>query len=267
MGVGQSMIRLSTAIFLAALCHQAYGQLEAGKIVLPANYRLVAELTASPNGVREPFGFVAESQTAALIAFRGTKIKKSPLDLVTNLDIAQVPFTFVPNSGLTHRGFTTLYGQLRGPLLQALDTIKPQKHLYVTGHSFGAALAVYCALDAAVNTKFRSPTAYTLASPRAGDGAFADAFNGKVADSVRIVNEHDIIPHEPPRKIYALLQHTVWHYQHVKTKFTLSFQLGSLIRNHSHVQYFHALCRLRPDYYRKLRTKAPQFVPSAPRNK
>ena len=86
----------------------------------------------------------------------------------------------------------------------------PVKSLIVTGHSLGSALATLYTLENAAKRARTSATAfpnvtdlYTFASPRIGDGTFAEAFDKLPITSWRIVNELDIVPNLPPPILFT----------------------------------------------------------------
>jgi triacylglycerol lipase len=256
------MFRIRRAIFLTAMCHQAYRLLENGRVVLPAGYHLVCPLSARPPGGREePYGFLAESRHDTVIAFRGTKLSKSFFDLAASLGIAQTPFPFVPSAGQTHSGFTELYRPMRKQLFRHLGAAARRKRLWITGHSLGGALAVYAALDLAANTGFRRPAVYTLGSPRAGSPGFAEAFNRRVPVSFRLANIHDPVPSQPLKRYRLFWNREPWKYRHVRTLKELRFTTGSWLRNHDHIHYYMALARLDPVYAQALAERAPGFAP------
>jgi hypothetical protein len=86
----------------------------------------------------------------------------------------------------------------------------PAKSLIVTGHSLGSTLATLYAMENASKRAQSSATAfpnvtdlYTFASPRVGDGTFAEAFDKLPISSWRIVNELDIVPKLPPPILFT----------------------------------------------------------------
>jgi len=66
----------------------------------------------------------------------------------------------------------------------------------VCGHSLGGALATLLVADLAANTPLK-PQAWTFASPRVGDAAFAGRYGGLSTVSWRIYNQADIVPYFP----------------------------------------------------------------------
>jgi Lipase (class 3) len=68
----------------------------------------------------------------------------------------------------------------------------------VCGHSLGGALATLLVADLAANTPLK-PQAWTFASPRVGDAAFAGRYGGLSTVSWRIYNQADIVHALPGR--------------------------------------------------------------------
>ncbi|MFN5514748.1 MAG: lipase family protein, partial [Cyanobacteriota bacterium] len=94
--------------------------------------------------------------------------------------------------------------------------LNPAVPCYVTGHSLGAALAVLCALDLAVNLPDLAPQLqlYSYACPRVGDPTFARLHAQRVPNSYRVVNLADAIPILPPTEGFGTYVHVgqVWSF-------------------------------------------------------
>lgn len=219
------------AAFLSIFVYQAYMQYEGlWDISLPNGYNLVITLGDQhfPS-----FGFIAQSASTIVIAFRGTEEWK---DIYSDIRIRQIPYPFVPNSGHAHKGFVELYGRtLRTKIMDTLNRLAPRKALFLTGHSLGGAIATLCAVDVAANTGFR-PSVYTFGSPRVGDLDFVRAFRKRIGKSVRIANRYDHIPLLPPHTILSR------RYRHVHGYFPISFQAYNPIGNHGISRYSRTLC-------------------------
>ncbi|OBY80751.1 lipase [Paenibacillus sp. KS1] len=258
-----SSFHSKTAILLAAMCYQTYPLYLEGTLVLPSEYKLIYTIRALAN-VENPtkivFGFIAESPDQIIIAFRG--YAAYPEDLLAAYDILQVQYPYVPNAGNTSRGFTCIYRSTRTKLIHELNKLSATKQLYITGHNYGGALATLAALDIAVNTKFKNPVVYTYGSPRVASPAFASKFDLTVKNSIRIVNIHDIISTLPERSYPPPFTKDELTYEHVKTKYPVSFQLNSLAnRNHEIVCYFKNLSKKNPYYASLLCEENPGLCP------
>jgi predicted lipase len=103
----------------------------------------------------------------------------------------------------------------------------------ITGHSLGAALAILCAAENKLLYKADIQALYTFASPKMGDHAFVNMFNGLGLESWRIVNKQDIVP-----KLPLLL------FEHVNNE-RLYDSMGSVHQsdtcNHSLATYMHLI--------------------------
>jgi len=166
------------------------------------------------------FGFLAQSATAReLVAVvRGTD---GILEWLHDGAFLWVRCPVNGSRGMTEDGFTSVYLSLRTGRTKGTPTAKSAvknlldagkaANVTVCGHSLGGALATLLSLDVALNTACRTPMAYTFASPRTGNGTFADFYNTKVAASFRVVNKPDLVPTLPTRPFYA----------HVDTEFEL----------------------------------------------
>ncbi|QRG65135.1 lipase family protein [Brevibacillus choshinensis] len=250
------------AILLAAMCYQTYPLFFEGELLLPKGFKLVYTIRAFAdveNPTEHVYGFLAESKEQIVIAFRG--YAAYPADLLAAYDILQVPYSFVSSGGKTSRGFTCLYRSTRNELIRKVSKLSANKHLFITGHNYGGALAVLAALDIAVNTKFHEPFVYTYGSPRIGDPEFSQRFNQVINNSMRIVNIHDPYPTFPDREYPPPFTEQGVFYQHVKTKVPISFQLNNTPRNDAIACYFKALSQLDPDFTHSLCTENPGFCP------
>jgi triacylglycerol lipase len=250
------------AILLAAMCYQTYPFFFERKLVLPKGFKLrftIRALADVENPTELVFGFIAESKDQIIIAFRG--YAAYPADLLAAYDILQVPYPFVSDGGKTSRGFTCVYQSTRKKLIRALNKLSAFKKLFVTGHNYGGALAVLAVLDIAVNSKFENPFVYTYGCPRVGDPEFANRFNQVVKNSIRIVNNHDSYPTFPDRKYPPPFTKEGLSYQHVKTKYPISFQLNNTPRNDAIACYFKNLSQQDPDFAKALCDENPGFCP------
>lgn len=259
----EDILNSKTAIFLAAMSYQTYPFFLEGKLILPEGFELRYTIRAFvnvENPKEEVFGFIAESNDKIVIAFRGYILY--PADLIAQYDILQVPYPFVTNAGKTSRGFTCIYQSTRDNLIRQLDKLSTAKRLFITAHNYGGALATLAALDIAVNTGFKNPIMYTYGSPRVGDPEFTSMFNRTVKNSIRIVNIHDSFPTFPERVYPPPFTEEGLLYEHVKTKYPISFQLNNTPRNDSIGCYFKDLSQMNPDFARALCSENPGFCPS-----
>ncbi len=249
------------AIYLAAVCGQTYAQFNNsdGSFVIPMDFSVTHTIQAkSILKVWEVFGFIIESPHEIIIAFRGTS---STTNWISDAIASQMKFKYIKEDCLTHRGFTHIYSSARDGIRSALTNLSPDKTLYITGHSLGAALATLCAIDLAANTAFSSPILYTFGSPRVGDPAFRNAFANYIHNSYRIANQFDIVTFAPP-SIYKLpRREKKYYYSHVRALNPLSFQNGTIGLNHVISSYFDDLSQLEPEFTDRLCSNNPGFCP------
>jgi Lipase (class 3) len=194
--------------------------------------------TASQPGafVTLPFGFAiqaADSKGNALfniIALRGTK---TYAEWVTDVDIVPTSFalnTQADNPGDVPGGFYSIYVQGTDGVAPSSNTPRPPGSLaqqlasllqssgwnssiplYFTGHSLGAALAAFAAMDASSNfsKSYSELYMYNFAPPNisaagllfTNENQFAENFQTNVPNSYSVVNAADIVPILPPDSV------------------------------------------------------------------
>jgi triacylglycerol lipase len=231
------------ALKLANASLLAYTQMnDPADFTMPPGYTLVAAFTADVLGNTETFGYLMKSATDAVLAFRGTD--DFP-DAIADIRYNQAAYPFVANAGLSHVGFTAVYQSARAAVLASAGTLPAGLTLYITGHSLGGGVATLAAQDIAVNTAFKTPIVYTIASPRVGDTNFADRFHSDIVtgqtQSWRVVNMCDLVPLLPPKDIFDVFDDTTYFYQHVTNDVLLAFFKGGAIANHSLENYIEAI--------------------------
>jgi triacylglycerol lipase len=169
-------------------------------------------------------GFVAHKHGIIVVAFRGTEPINaddwlSDVNYHQRLLIKDPPGALGPPPGLVpklvpgsvHGGFAHALEEVLSPLVEAVQKhIRTgAKHLFVTGHSLGGALAVLAASVLQFGLDIPVAGVYTYGQPRVGDSRFSDAYNtvlGRV--TFRYVNDLDIVPHLPPAQLpRALVVH------------------------------------------------------------
>jgi len=227
------------ALFLAECCLQAYNRPGFKKIFsLPPGYNLIDSITGSHLKTLDFYGYIAESPESIVIAFRGSRTNP---DWIADLTALQTDFPYAPEKLRIHSGFNAVYASCRQQIMSALTALDSSKQLFVTGHSLGGALAILCALDAAVNTDFKVPTMYNFGSPRVGDPRFAASYNRLVNNSMRIVHINDIVALLPPAEIQPPLSEDIIYYRHIGNPVILSVPAGTIITNHTMRNYIHGL--------------------------
>ncbi len=125
-------------------------------------------------------GFVGhdKSRQQIVVAFRGSK---TLANWIANLKFARVdsPFKECENC-LVHKGFLDDYNSIAEELFTAVNEIRAKTgiaRVLVTGHSLGAALALFAAVDLVIHDGFAKPVLYAFGLPRVGnEGAFCEGF-------------------------------------------------------------------------------------------
>ncbi|KAK6913805.1 Fungal lipase-like domain [Dillenia turbinata] len=189
------------------------------------------ELIVDVQHCLQAFVGVAKDLNAIVISFRGTH-ESSIQNWIEDLFWKQLDLNYpgMPDA-MVHYGFYSAYHNttLRPGVLNA---VKRAKELYgdisimVTGHSMGGAMAAFCALDLTVNNEAKNVQVTTFGQPRIGNAVFVSYYSKLVPNTVRVTNNHDIVPHLPPyyshfpTKTYHHFPREVWLY---------NIGLGSLV--------------------------------------
>jgi pimeloyl-ACP methyl ester carboxylesterase len=142
---------------------------------------------------------VAVKDDCLVISFRGTKGAK---DFLTDILFRKEPFRVgrgkSGSAGRVHRGFLGAFSSVWNKVLAAVDELGPDRPIFVTGHSLGAALAQLAALSLAAKGK-RVAGVYLYGSPRAGDEDFVQAYNQLLESRTYLhINNTDIVTTVPP---------------------------------------------------------------------
>jgi hypothetical protein len=129
--------------------------------------------------------YVARSDAAAIVAFRGTD---DYVDVLKDLQIVRTPSE---RGAQVHTGFKESLELVWPHMRPHLEELRASgRALWFTGHSLGAALATLAAgrLEGA-------HVVYTFGSPRVGDKRYAREYPVPVW---RVVNNNDLVAHLPP---------------------------------------------------------------------
>jgi len=140
--------------------------------------------------------FIAWNERYIILSFRGTEIKSfsAANEILTDLNAIMVDY---PGGGKIHKGFLSAIEEIWSgsdgleSFVNNLIKKKPERSLWITGHSLGAALA------SIAFERFQNAVGlYLLGSPRIGNSSFADLFKGRAV--YRIENAGDPIVRIPP---------------------------------------------------------------------
>lgn len=108
---------------------------------------------------------------------------------------------YPPEAGQLHTGFLDMYLSLRSGVLADVDnliSLYPSAPIYFTGLSLGGSLAALGALDVKLRHPAKSPIMVSFGAPRIGDTCFANFYNERVTQSLRVINKNDMVVYLPP---------------------------------------------------------------------
>ncbi|KAL4461570.1 hypothetical protein ABPG74_016194 [Tetrahymena malaccensis] len=142
----------------------------------------------------------SQADNQIVVAFRGS--------VNTRNYISDFSFTLVKypqchtkqDNCRAHLGFLNAYKGFNNQTLQ--DTLKlkskyPTASIVITGHSMGAAVAIFAALE--LKNYVHVDYIYNFGQPRVGNKAFAEYIMNQLPQIKRVVHDKDIVPHLPPR--------------------------------------------------------------------
>lgn len=177
----------------------------------------VLGLTARLFSVDNTQGWLATSDDAIVVAFRGTESATTIDGLKDVLLTDALNLLVVPEGRLGHdlaaagvgarfhKGFADAIAEIWPPLADAIEAEfkKADRPLWITGHSLGGALALY----AAWLLKRRFVAVHevsTFGAPMIGNQAACDAFNREFKGRIfRYVNGRDPVPKLPSLSLVA----------------------------------------------------------------
>lgn len=197
--------------------------------------RLILSVDDSASGVQY---FARRENDSLQIAFRGSDSKK---DWASNLTFWKrcIPYDNVASKVRVHTGFLSRY---KTPACREriLRLITPEiTRVQITGHSYGAALSVLCAVDVQYNFPDREVEVVLFGCPRVGNRAFQRSYNARVPQTLRVENGNDIVTKVPP---------ALFGFHHVGAKVHLGFPRVPLLLSADAHRLEHYLSGLCPNY-------------------
>lgn len=136
-------------------------------------------------------GYVASADDVTVVVIRGTD---NDVDWIVNLAVGSMQTP----KGPIHKGFHNAYQPLKPQIVKLVKAAKP-KHLWITGHSLGGALAVVCAYDLIENENLELDGVITFGQPMVAKRELANHLDtvllGRFA---HYVNRNDIVARVPP---------------------------------------------------------------------
>ena len=156
-----------------------------------------SELIYIMNDIETDVSYSIRSKGSTLIiAFRGSDSKQ---DWNFNLDFCQktIPYGNLKSKIKVHAGFLRAY-KSRNVRRKIFDFITDKVEIIkLTGHSYGAALAVLCAVDLQYNFNQKDYEVVLFGCPRVGNKEFSESYNRRIFKTLRIENRGDIITKLP----------------------------------------------------------------------
>ncbi len=133
-----------------------------------------------------------------IITFRGSESKKD-WDADLNFKKMVMPYDNMAGKIKVHSGFITSYKDknIRDRIAQIIRQYNDRQKIYITGHSYGAALAMLCAVDLQYNFPNKYYEVYLYGCPRVGNAAFVKSYNKRVVNTFRVENGNDAVTKVP----------------------------------------------------------------------
>jgi hypothetical protein len=183
---------LDTAVALAQASEAAYSA--ADKVAAWAKETGFTATKSFDSG--DVQGYWCTVDDIALLAFRGTSNPGQWLR-----DARFFPVTY--DWGHVHVGFRDGVGEVEAALAEFDGVASAAKHVWLTGHSLGGALALIAAARLKMKTGVRA-LVHTYGQPAVGLNDFAERFSVEMPSRLwRFVNQSDIVTRVPP-----------WPYRH-----------------------------------------------------
>ena len=140
--------------------------------------------------------YIRTNRKETNITFRGTS---SIRDWLTDLRFwkKKIPYNEVSPNIKVHSGFIDAY-KSKNVRLKIHEIVKENVcKIKVSGHSYGAGLAVLCAIDLEYNFPNRDYEVYLFGCPRVGNKAFKDSYDKRIFKTFRVYNGNDIVTKIP----------------------------------------------------------------------
>ena len=176
--------------------------------------------------------FLRINENTMTIVFRGSDSQK---DWKTNSKFCKTTIPYGNDSSKirVHSGFINAYKSpnIRMKIQKYINDFDIQK-VYITGHSYGAALAVLCAVDLEYNFPKKDYEVIVFGCPRVGNKAFKQSYNLRVFKTLRVENRRDIVTKVP----FAFMG-----YRHVGAKLKIGKSAGIMpfsMKSHTLQEYY-----------------------------
>ena len=207
----------SITLVLGQAVQNAYAAFDGRSTAPIAGWTLQGQITGWDGifvigGAEEQFALIYQNASDAgqfLIAFRGTASKD---DVFKDIEAPTTAFIAADGSKPdvdVHEGFFGIYHDIGGSMTASMQAQLFQwidanatgiSQLYITGHSLGSSLAELFTFDLALTQPAFAFATIDWAAPRVGTRKWIAAYDGNAltAQTIRIVNSHDVVPDLPP---------------------------------------------------------------------
>lgn len=179
--------------------------------------------------------FLRQIDDTTVITFRGSDSLK---DWSTDSKFwkSVVPYNNYSSKIRVHSGFISTYKSksVRGRIRKEIER-SATKRVVTTGHSYGAALAVLCAVDLEYYMPKNDYEVIVFGCPRVGNKYFQKSYNLRIFKTLRVEHIGDIVPKVP----FACMG-----YRHVGSRLLIGESASVFVPN----MRFHAL----QEYYSNL---------------
>jgi hypothetical protein len=178
---------LDTAVLLAEASAAAYSEVGAKNFASRLRFAQV-----TPFDSANVQGYWCGSDNVALLVFRGTN---NIGQWIRDLRVLPAPQEW----GWVHLGFASAIAAVENDL-RGFDAVAalPCKHVWVSGHSLGGALAVLAAARLKIK-KICAPLLHTYGQPAVGLADFAQRFDAELPNRLwHVINQRDVVPRVPP---------------------------------------------------------------------
>ncbi len=172
------------------------------------------------------------------ITFRGSDSRK---DWIVDSKFwkSVIPYNNYRSKIRVHSGFISTYksDNIRGKIQEEVEKNKIKK-VALTGHSYGAALAILCAVDLEYNFPKNDYEVIVFGSPRVGNKCFQKSYNLRVFKTLRVENVNDLVTKVP----FACMG-----YRHVGASLKIGNKSSFFIpnmRSHTLQNYYPSILRL-----------------------
>ena len=153
------------------------------------------------NDTHDVNGFIGymPSDKTIYVVFRGSQ---SFENFVDDMNIHQEIYhaDVCPGQCTAHKGFFAATQSVNEAVIAEVKNLLVARSAWsivVTGHSLGAALATFMAVEISIRLNLTNLRLFTYGSPRLGNLNTATFISGLLGDRNRITHRKDIVPHMP----------------------------------------------------------------------